>query len=648
MRIFLTCLFVLIFSFQNLLGQDTSLSETKKDTLLKQHENVEKLLGMWYDKRQGDTSVFTYLTPQEWETVLEHHYYQTAIDANLKDKIGFPLASTYHSLTKFSKALPILEILKTKKDNFSFENYSYILIMLEEIYRANVDLAKAIEIREERIRLGYIKTFYDLYADVGLYDIAVQDFKDLAYKPENGSFSKMTYYKKLGELFFKAYKIDSARANFKKGLKALEPILNSKDYEEKSWYIEYTKQFYYNQLKGNIIACNIEQDNFNNAIPILKEDIEESYTINDVDNRIHKWLLMAKVYLHEQDLNEANKVLDSVFERKRQKSIYNADLTYLKLRGDYYKQLNKVDSSAFYYRNFIDLRDSLDIISKKNQSIVLLSSLENSTQRTIIKKQRLELLNQAAKRDLKQLQTVLMIFVLVTLIILIIVFYKNYSFKVKARSKIKTQNEELIIKNEENELLLKEVHHRVKNNLQTISSLLGLQSNTVEDEATKKAFLEGQNRVHSMALIHKRLYESDQFGEITFKDYVEQLCSNLISSFGKTDVTNYIISSIDKLDVEKAVPIGLIVNEILTNTFKYGQSKDGSVKFNITLTSNETHYTLSFQDFGKGFNIKDVQKSNSLGHRLIELLSRQLDGELKVKSSSKGTSYKLIFPKEIQ
>ena len=143
---------------------------------------------------------------------------------------------------------------------------------------------------------------------------------------------------------------------------------------------------------------------------------------------------MAKVYLHEQDLNEANKVLDSVFERKRQKSIYNADLTYLKLRGDYYKQLSKVDSSAFYYRNFIDLRDSLDIISKKNQSIVLLSSLENSTQRTIIKKQRLELLNQAAKRDLKQLQTVLMIFVLVTLIILIIVFYKNYSFKVKARS----------------------------------------------------------------------------------------------------------------------------------------------------------------------------------------------------------------------
>jgi two-component sensor histidine kinase len=629
------------------LGQVSSLPEAKKDSLLSQNRNVEQLIEMWHDKRQEDSSVYTYLTPHEWEFILEHYYKLTSSEDSLKNEIAFPLATTYHSLTKFSAALPILETLKTKKDSFSFEDYSYILIMLEEIYRANVDLEKAIEIREERIRLGYIKTFYDLYADVGLYDIAVEDFKDLAYKPEYGSFSKMTYYKKLGELYFKAYKIDSARANFKKGIAALKPILNTKEYDEKTWYIEYTKQFFYNQLRGNIVACNIEQGNYDNAIPILEEDILESYTINDVDNRIHKWLLMAKVYLHKQDFNAASRVLDSVYERKKQKSIFEADLTYLKLKGDYFKQRSKVDSSSYYFERYIDLRDSLDVISKKNQSIVLLSSLENSTQRTIIKKQRLELLNQSAKRDLKQLQTALMIFVLVTLIILIFVLYKNYSFKVKARSKIKTQNEELIIKNEENELLLKEVHHRVKNNLQTISSLLGLQSNTVEDETTKKAFLEGQNRVHSMALIHKRLYESDQFGEVAFKDYTEQLCSNLISSFGKTEVTKYIITSTDKLDVEKAVPIGLIVNEILTNTFKYGQSKDGSVKFNLTLTSNETHYTMSFQDFGKGFNVRKVQKTNSLGHRLIELLSRQLDGDLKIKSTSKGTSYKLTFPKEI-
>jgi two-component sensor histidine kinase len=201
---------------------------------------------------------------------------------------------------------------------------------------------------------------------------------------------------------------------------------------------------------------------------------------------------------------------------------------------------------------------------------------------------------------------------------------------------------------EEKGLLLREIHHRVKNNLQIIISLFNLQTSYIDDDKAYQALKEGQDRIKSMALIHERFYQSDGISQIDFDDYSRKLIEHLYSSFKinpNSIVVDIKIENV-KLDIDTAVPCGLIINEIVSNAFKHAfkEGEKGEVQIRLQNT-NEGEYYLEIKDNGVGMSADfNLETADSLGFQLIQALSDQLDGKLElVTSPNKGLTYKLNF-----
>ncbi|MGC1517023.1 MAG: sensor histidine kinase, partial [Maribacter sp.] len=209
-------------------------------------------------------------------------------------------------------------------------------------------------------------------------------------------------------------------------------------------------------------------------------------------------------------------------------------------------------------------------------------------------------------------------------------------------SKISMTNQML-----EKENLLKEVHHRVKNNLQTVSSLLSLQSRTIND-GPLKALLKGtQNRVIAMAMVHEMLYMREDLSHIEYKSYVLELSEYLIRSIKGID--NHVNLIIDipnvQLGIDTAIPLGLLINEALTNALKYGIKDDNEGEIHISLQKeSDGQYTLRIGDNGTGFpETINYKNTKSLGLKLIHNLTRQLRGTIERDNSKKGTNYIVKF-----
>lgn len=187
----------------------------------------------------------------------------------------------------------------------------------------------------------------------------------------------------------------------------------------------------------------------------------------------------------------------------------------------------------------------------------------------------------------------------------------------------------------EKEILLKEIHHRVKNNLQVISGLLELQSKAVTDNNAKEALIIGRNRVKSVALIHHNLYQFEHLGAIELHAFANDLNKQLGSILKKENQTVTFINQIPvcELDIDTAVPFGLILNELITNSYKYAFNAQGALCINLQLDktdlSNAPSYTLIYKDSGNGLGSSvDLKTTKTLGLRLIKDLSKQLRGAM--------------------
>ncbi len=192
----------------------------------------------------------------------------------------------------------------------------------------------------------------------------------------------------------------------------------------------------------------------------------------------------------------------------------------------------------------------------------------------------------------------------------------------------------------EKEILLKEIHHRVKNNLQIISSLILLQEQYVKDERTLHIFKDFQNRIKVMALIHQTLYNSENLNKIVLSKYIKDLVNNLFKAYSASSKQIKLELNIEDIDfsLDKAMACGLIINELVSNSLKHAFSKNDRGKIIVTLKkAKDNRILLDVHDNGIGFpKDLDYKNSDTLGLKLISTITKQMDGKISIEKN-KGT-----------
>ena len=200
----------------------------------------------------------------------------------------------------------------------------------------------------------------------------------------------------------------------------------------------------------------------------------------------------------------------------------------------------------------------------------------------------------------------------------------------------------------EKEIILKEVHHRIKNNMTTLKSILSLHAGMLEERAAQEALFEAESRIHSMMVLYDKLYQSVSFSEMSIKEYIQPLVEQIINNFPNHESVSLKINVQDFiLDTKRLQPIGIIINELLTNIMKYAflDRLDGEILIEVGLRSNsETKkFFIVIHDNGNGLSDSvDFQNSSGFGLRLIELLAQQLNGTIHIERKN-GVRFLLEF-----
>ncbi len=317
-----------------------------------------------------------------------------------------------------------------------------------------------------------------------------------------------------------------------------------------------------------------------------------------------------------------------------------------------YKGLGKSNEAVVYAQDYINTRDSL-LSEEKIQAIADLQGKYEADKKEleIDLLNRQNALNEAklneslAKEKQQQIISITVSVGLVLAAILALLLFRSYRAKQQNLETLTEKNQLIEKQNNEREILLKEIHHRVKNNLQVVSSLLEWQTDDIVDEAASQAVEDGQSRVKAMALIHEKLYQNDDIGVIAFEEYTKQLVQQLAFIYAADEsIKAEVQGGGYTLDIDTAIPIGLILNELVSNALKYAFSEIQEKALHIQLHQPQTgHYELVVKDNGLGLPEGiDFSQSDTLGLRLVKRLSRQLYGSATY-TFEKGAVFTITF-----
>ncbi len=389
-------------------------------------------------------------------------------------------------------------------------------------------------------------------------------------------------------------------------------------------------QIYSARLLSAIKTHKLEEGSLNNAYHLLI-----SYYLRTEQFKVAR-LYLKKIELISKAIGDPNRINQN---------------NYLKFRLD--TAVGNFRSAVYHILTYNKIEDSLFNETKSKQIKQLEVEYETEKKEDSIKLKNKDILvlnqqNQLQRTNLQKVNLLKNVTIggILLLLIIIILLYRQYRLKQLNSRTISYKNEILSSLLIEKEWLLKEVHHRVKNNLQIMISLLNTQSKYLENDDAVKAIRESQERMNAISLIHQKLYQSDDTAFINIKEYIHELVEHIRRGFSGSTGIVFDLNIIDlQLDVAQAVPVGLILNEAISNTFKYafpGKSS-GMVSISITHSTSGDSYLLTIKDNGIGLPTDyDISKKASFGIRLIQGLSKQLGGTFHIESNN-GVQIEVIF-----
>ena len=447
--------------------------------------------------------------------------------------------------------------------------------------------------------------------------------------------SKPVYFSNMGECFYNLNQLDSAKFYFNQALPLAKATNES-----------ILTTIYY--LLGDMALA---ENNRKQAYSFYKKSISNAIKENRYSDRYESSIRMAKLFQKNIKPDSALYFAKQALAFAQKGAYLGGILKSSEYLSELYKGKNNTEALK-YYTVAVTAKDSL--YSQDKVRRLLSINFEEKEQA-----QQIEAENTLNKNKIR---LSILICLITIMAVIAIILYKNNQQKQKANKVLKDKNNEiketvaqltatqvsLTAKNAENELLLKEIHHRVKNNLEVVSSLLALQSAKIDDPEIQNAMLVSQNRVQSMGILHQKLYQSEHLAFIEMKNYFQNLCENILDSYNETKRINVDIDMKEvELDVDTAIPVGLIVNELLTNSLKYAfpNGEKGNIKLSLE-NLDKDNLSLKISDNGIGKSLNTKAKGTGFGTQLVDLLTRQIDGKLEQEVSN-GTMICISFKRQM-
>ncbi len=601
----------------------------------------------------------------EYLDVLENSLKGIKADSVMRLRVLNDLGYYYHT-RNLTKALEIIN--QGLEEATNLNNYYWqgrlqvsqgaILLRMEELELAELILENAISKIPEKeswllyTSLGYV---HERRGDLGeAFDFAAKTLKIAETYGDKKAMAMA--YSDMSNLFWKQKKFE---IGLEYGLKSIaifeERKINDLDYdftlhvvgnnlvelnrlEEAQKFFEKSIQIgekygFYNNLSDNHISLSelyVKKGDFQVAISSGMEALKYAELLENEFMIVRSYLSLGKASNGAGNFTEAVDFLGKSIQAATPEF---GDKYFLSL---VYLELSKALEGSKQFAKALEATRKYDQLSKQvysdkaNEQITLLQ-----TQMEVTQKESTIKLQEAKLAKSKILQ----IFILTLsgfLLLFLFVLYRIFLRKKKYSQLLEN-------KNLEKEFLLKEIHHRVKNNLETISSLLSLQTAKIESREFQSIMEETQNRVHSMGMIHKRLYQGENMKSIEMKDFFEGLGNYIIDTFDASGRIRF-TTQMDplELDVDWAIPIGLIVNELVSNSLKYAFPESSPGEIAVRLLEEGSCLHLVVTDNGIGMSESPKILGSGFGSELIRLLTRQLDGKMTM-LSQQGTKVSFEF-----
>ncbi|MBT8204553.1 MAG: tetratricopeptide repeat protein [Eudoraea sp.] len=581
--------------------------------------------------------------------------YANNADSN-RDSLGMRFykilqAQLYFDLGDYEKSVAYSKELINDKEKLDLEYTAILLNILDANYQSLEFYDEQVKIRQQKRDLGLTNdiTFYDIYSTLGLYRKAMEYYVKEEKKKiaENDRFGLAQYNNNIGNYLRLDRSASTAITIFTKAKGFVNVFLNDQSRTKNEDQIN-SANLLRGIIEGNVGKCYVQLNQYEEAISHLEEGlstIKEYKGSKYSPDEVECTLALAESHIQLGNYELAEELLESPLEFS---DISHRRKRY-RLYALYYDRIGDYENATLYLKRITSISDSLDLAydSLKKQQLAVVAGYDIANERWKLDQQKI--INEQMERNIEaqdekiNLVFISLVFTLLGFAGLVYAYLKS----IKNQRLIAEQNHIIEASLVEKDSLLKEIHHRVKNNLQMVSSLLSLQTKNTRSKAAIEALEEGKSRVKAMALIHQKLYQNDDLSVIEMQGYIESLVNSVQSVFkkGGHNINITIDAEGVELDIDRAIPFGLILNELVSNSFKYAfpdDKEDGKIYIHLRKTGDQGFF--EYMDNGVGLPEDTDERANaSMGIRLMNRLVNQLQSTLNIDKTTEGVRFWFNF-----